>query len=97
MQGKDLPSYIRISGTAAGTTNVLDRKGNFHRVIVPITKTGTATFYDQNAGTSATTLLGEVSNAVAGSVLPNREFGFRVRDGLTVVTGGTTDFIVVYE
>ena len=97
MQGVDLPQYVRISGTAAGTTNVLTRKGNFHRVIVPITKTGTATFYDNASGSSSATLLGEVSNAIAGSVLPNREFGFRVKNGLTVVTGGTTDFLVVYE
>lgn len=97
MQPVDLPSYKRISGTAAGTTDVMVREGNFHRVIVPISKEGTATFYDQNAGTSAATLLGEVSNAVAGSVNVTREFNFKVKNGLRVVVGGTTDCLVVFS
>lgn len=97
MQGLDLPQYIRISGTVAGTTTVLNRKGNFHSVFIPTVKTGTASFYDNASGTSSATYLFDLSNAVSGSVQPEKLVGFRVHNGLTVVTGGTTDFLVVYE
>ena len=91
-----MPNYQRVSGTAAGTTTLLTSKGNFHRMITPLVKTGTATFYDNASGTSAATHIVEVSNAIAGTV-PQYEMGFRVKDGLTVVIGGTTDFVVVYD
>lgn len=97
MQPVDGHEWQRISGTAAGTTNVLTRKGNFAGVFVPLAKTGTATFYDQNAGTSAATLMFEISNAIAGSVPPYREVNARVKNGLTVVVGGTTDLVVLYD
>lgn len=96
-QPVDAGQYVRISGTAVGTTNVLTRSGNFIRTIAPLAKTGTATFYDQNAGTSSATLLFALNNAIAGSVSPVQEYNFRVKNGLTVVTGGTTDFVLVYE
>jgi len=97
MQGLDLAQYYRVSGTASGTTTILNRKGNFHKLFIPTTKTGTATFYDNASGTSSDTYLFEISNSVAGSVNPTKELGLRVKNGLTVVTGGTTDFLVIYE
>jgi len=97
MHGIDYPQYERISGTSAGTTTILDRKGNFHRLFIPVSKTGTATFYDNASGTSSDTLLFEINNSIAGSVNPTKEIGLRVKNGLTVVTGGTTDFLVIYE
>ena len=97
MQGLDLPQYIRISGTAAGTTTVLNRKGNLHRVFVSTSKTGTATFYDNASGTTSATHLFELSNVVDGTAPAQREIGCRLKDGLTVVTGGTIDFLVIYE
>lgn len=86
----------RVSGTAAGTTLVLGRAGQFARVIVPATRTGTASFYDSStaAGTTAGNFLFAVANTT-GSIPTSIEAGFRVKDGLAVVVGGTTDFTVV--
>jgi len=89
--------WQRISGTAAGTTSLITRKGYFDKVVMTVSKTGTATFYDQNAGSSAANLMFEISNAVAGTAPNTYWVGARVKNGLTIVTGGTTDFVVVYE
>lgn len=96
-QPTDQGVYKRISGTVAGTTNLLQRKGNLYGLFITLSKTGTATFYDEAAGTSAGSHMFEISNAVAGSVNPQKIINARVKNGLTVVTGGTTDFMVIYE
>lgn len=96
-QPADLSSWQRINGTVAGTTNVLTRTGNLQRIVMTLSKTGTATFYDENAGTSSANHMFEISNAVSGTAPNVYEIGARVKNGLTVVTGGTTDFTVIYD
>lgn len=88
--------WTHITGTAAGTTNVKQTNGNLYRVIVPANKTGTASFYDQAAGSSAGAHMFDLPNTV-GSIPTAIEVGARLRYGLTVVVGGTVDFTVVYE
>lgn len=95
-QPVDGSQYKRITATAAGTTNVLVRKGTLHGVYLPATKTGTASLYDQNAGSAASTLICEIANTT-GTIPTTVPFGLRVKDGLTVVTGGTVDFTLLYD
>jgi len=97
MQGKDLGQYVAVSGTAAGTTNVLTRKGNFHGVFCDGTAAGTIAFYDQNAGTSASTLIHTLDQNLVGTTPARVDYGFRVKKGLTAVATGVYDVVVIYE
>lgn len=96
MQPADGHQYKRINATAAGTTDVLTRKGNLIRIVIPANKTGTLSLYDQNAGTSAATLINDVPLTV-GTIPTAVEFGIRVQKGLRIVSGGTVDCVVVYD
>lgn len=93
-----LGSYYRFSGTAAGTSVVLDRSGEVRRIIFPANKTGTVSLYDvaTAAGTAATNFITDIPNTV-GSIPSSMECGFRVKHGLTVVGGGTTDMTFVLD
>lgn len=95
-QPTDGAAYKRIAGTVAGTTDLKLEKGNLWRVFLPATKTGTVSFYDEVAGSAATSLIAEVANTV-GTIPTSVEFGIRVRKGLRAVYGGTVDFTVVYD
>ena len=88
--------WKRISGTAAGTTNVMTTSGNLYSIYLPATKTGTASFYDQNAGTSSANFIFDLANTV-GTIPTSLNLSLRVKNGLTVVVGGTTDMTVVYD
>lgn len=88
--------YYRFSGTAAGTSVLLDRGGGIQRIIFPANKTGTVSLYDSASGTSATNFITDIPNTV-GSIPSSLECGFRVKDGLTVVGGGTTDMTFVLD
>jgi hypothetical protein len=91
-------AYLRVSGTAAGTTVVLDHAGNVDRLIFGSNKTGTVSFYDvaTAAGSAAGNLIMTVQNT-SGTMPISTECGFGVKRGLIAVTGGTTDVVVVYS
>lgn len=97
-QPVDLGQYIRVSGTAAGTTVVRNRGAGVLRVIVPTTKTGTVDLYDTNVttGTTAANFIMSIQNT-GGSVPTSAALGFNTQFGLTVVKGGTTDLVLVVE
>jgi hypothetical protein len=96
MQPVSNGQQTRISGTAAGTTEIRDADANFVRVIIPTLKTGTVSFYDTTIalGTSSASFLCDIQNTV-GTIPQSVEMGFRVRNGLVGVSGGTTDLLVV--
>lgn len=96
MQPASKGQYTRVFGTAAGTTVIRTADANFERIILGQTKTGTVSFYDTGAatGTTSANFLGDFQNTV-GSVPVSIEMGFRVKNGLTAVIGGTTDMIAV--
>jgi len=96
MQPISYPQWQRISGTASGTTNVTVNPSALYRVYVPANRTGTASFYDHSAGTAGTSFMFDLANTT-GTIPTSIEIGVRLRNGLTVVTGGTTDFLVAYE
>lgn len=98
MNRTDQPQWQRISGTAAGTTTLISgREGFFHRVIIPTQKEGTVTFYDVNGATTSASEIAAISEFGAGTIPQHVDMGFRVRNGLVAVSGGTTDLVVVYE
>lgn len=90
--------YKRISGTAAGTTVVMNRNGSLERIILGSNKTGTISFYDvaSSDGTASTNFIMAIDNT-SGTIPSSVECGFRVKAGLVAVTGGTTDILAVYN
>jgi len=90
--------FTIVSGTAAGTTVVAARSANLFRVYIPANRTGTVSLYDCNtaAGTSATNAITDIACTV-GSIPTSVEFGFCTHKGLTCVTGGTTNIMVIWD
>lgn len=83
---------VHLSGTAAGTTVLIDRPCVVERFIIPASATGTVTIHD-----SATGSTGAVFVLVNDTVdFPTSlECGFQLRNGLSYVTGGTTSLYAV--
>ncbi len=85
--------YFHLTGTAAGTTSVMNRSGNFNTIIVGTVTTGTVLFYDSSGtaqGTAASTLLTSITGAV-NSFWPQ----VFVHNGiLAVQVGGTIDCLL---
>lgn len=98
MQLPEGAQYYRISGTAAGTTVIKPSKTALYGIVIGQTKTGTVTFYDNATGTASGGLMDVVNaTAGAGAIPTSIEVGARLRNGLTVVVGGTTDMLVMYQ
>ena len=74
-------SYLRVSGTAAGTTVILDHPGNLERIIFPANKTGTLSFYDiaVAGGSAATNFITAIANTT-GTIPANMECGFGLKE-----------------
>jgi len=98
MQPVSASQYTIVSGTAAGTTVVAERPSSLIRVFVPANRTGTVSFYDcaTAAGTSATNAVTDIACTV-GSIPTSIEFGCSFLKGITCVTGGTTNILVISE
>lgn len=90
--------YTVISGTAAGTTVIASRPANLVRVFIPANKTGTVSFYDC-ATAAGTTEANEIMDlaCTVGSIPVSIEMGFSTLKGITCVTGGTTNLVVISE
>jgi len=90
--------YTIVSGTAAGTTVVAARPANLVRVYIPANRTGTVSFYDcaTAAGTTAANAVTDIACTV-GSIPTSIEFGCSFLKGITCVTGGTTNILVISE
>lgn len=90
---------LRVAGTAAGTTVVLDRNGVLGSVFCGVPTAGTVAFHESKtaAGAAAGNLLFTMDmNQSAGTALDsstNNHFNWDV-NGLTVIVSGTTDFVV---
>lgn len=94
-----LPSgaqWKRVSGTAAGTTVIKSNLTTLYGVVIGQNKTGTVTFYDNASGTSAATHMTAIDNT-AGTPGQSLYIGARCRNGITVVTAGTTDMLVTFQ
>ena len=93
-----MSQFTVVSGTAAGTTVIASRSANLVRVFVPANRTGTVSFYDCDtaAGTTATNAITDIACTV-GSIPVSIEFGISTCKGITCVTGGTTNLVVIYE
>ena len=90
-------TYTRISGTAAGTSLVVNRSQVLEGVFIGQNKTGTVSLYDSatTAGTSSTNFLGDIQNT-CGSVPVGPKIGASLHNGLVAVTGGTTDMLLIW-
>lgn len=97
-QPVSLSQYSVISGTAAGTTVIAARSANLVRVFVPASNTGTVSLYDcaTAGGTTATNAITSIACTV-GTIPVSIEFGLTTFKGLTCVTGGTTNLVVIYD
>jgi len=90
--------WVRVSGTAAGTTVICANPSVLRTVVMGNNKTGTASLYDSAtaAGTSATNFMQDIVNT-SGTVPQSLTFNSNLRYGLVVVTGGTTDMLVMVD
>jgi len=98
MQPVSYGQYTVVSGTAAGTTVVASSPTNLVRVFVPANRTGTVSLYDcaTAGGTAAANAITDIACTV-GSIPTSFEFGASTHAGLTAVTGGTTNLLVITE
>lgn len=87
--------YKRIIGTAAGTTVVKSVPSVLKNVFFSQSKTGTADFFDTNLATG-TALSNQLFLPIPNVIgTPNMyEFNYTLKNGLTVVVGGTVDFTI---
>jgi hypothetical protein len=86
------PRYVHT--TAAATTVIKAGPGTFRRVVVnnPNLLTGTATFYDNTAGSG--TVIAIIGNpGSAGHI----EYDLEFSTGLTVVTSSANDLTIIYD
>lgn len=91
-------SWKRISGTAAGTTTLIDsRQGQFNGLFLGGTSAGTVAFYDTASGTTADSEIFTRSLITVGSAPSWLDLKFDVRNGLKIVSTGVYDFVVVYQ
>lgn len=90
--------YTVISGTVAGTTVIADRSVNMVRVVSPANNTGTVLFFDcaTAAGTASTNAITNFA-CTTGSIPVSVEFGISTHKGLTAVSGGTVNLVVVTD
>lgn len=88
--------WTRVSGTAAGTTVVANAPTVLQKILLPSQKTGTVTIYDNASGTSATTLVAVIPNT-NGTIPVSIDLGIQMRRGIVAETGGTTDFVVIWN
>jgi len=96
MQPVSLSQYTVVSGTAAGTTVVHSRPANLVRVYIPANRTGTVSVYDCATAdaTASTNVITDIACTV-GSIPTSIEFGITTHSGITCVTGGTTNLVVI--
>lgn len=92
-------TWKRISGTAAGTTTVIDaRPGKLNGIYLGGTSAGTIAFYDTAGGTTSASEIFSRSLITVGSAPNFLQFKTDLSHGLKVVsTGASYDFVVVYE
>ncbi len=84
--------YYRLTGTAAGTTIILPRSGNWNTYTVGTATTGTVTFYD--SATIAGTAAGNQLNGYTGAVV-NHDLRIYLKNGLVALLGaGTIDALL---
>ena len=87
-------NWTIVSGTAAGTTVVSSAGARLHAVIIPSTKTGTVTIYDDSAGATGNSIEVVNDTVVFPTALP---LDFSMRYGIAAVKGGTTSMVVVWS
>lgn len=97
MQLPEGAQYYRVAGTTAGTTVIKAEKTALYNIVIGQTKTGTVTFYDNASGTASGYLMDVINSAAAGGLPVSLVINARLRKGLTVVVGGTTDMLVMYQ
>jgi len=97
-QPVSMGKFTVVSGTAAGTTVVSASPCSLVRVFVPANRTGTVSFYDCATadGTTASGVITDITCTV-GSIPTSIELGISTHEGITCVTGGTTNLVVITE
>lgn len=87
--------WTNISGTAAGTATVSPRACTLYSVVIPSTKTGTVTIYDNGAGAGSGKSIEIVNDTVDFPTTVH--LGIQMRNGITAISGGTTGLTVVWN
>jgi hypothetical protein len=94
MQPVDANNYAYLSGTAAGTTNLIDRSVNLNRLIFGTPTTGTAWIYDNAAGDNSGNL---IYTFLGTTTYEQVDLDLKLRTGLTYASTGTTNVIATYS
>ena len=86
--------WSKIAGTALGTTTLKTNSTILDSIFMPATATGTITIYDSASGTSAVnfTVVNDTVDFPASIPL-----NIQLRKGLTYVTSGTTNALLIYR
>jgi hypothetical protein len=94
MQPVDTNSYRYLSGTAAGTSCLIDNPVNLNRLIFGTPTTGTAWIYDNAAGDGSGNL---IYTFLGTTTYKQVDLDLKLQKGLTYATSGTTNVIVTYS
>jgi hypothetical protein len=84
--------YFHLTGTAAGTTSVMNYGGNFNVYTVGTATTGTVTFFDSSGTLMGTTAANRMLS-FTGAVV-NAQPWTKTKNGLLAVVSGTIDALV---
>lgn len=95
MQPVSGENWTKVSGTAAGTTTVATRNCTLASVVIPSSKTGTVTIYDNGSGAASGNFIEVVNDSVDfPTTLP---LNLSMKKGITAVVGGTTSVVITWH
>ena len=86
--------WTMISGTAAGTVTITARNAILAGVYIPANATGTVTFYDSPTGTATKQIA--FANTV-GSIPTSIDVSLNFSNGMTYISGGTTNMVAIWN
>ena len=84
-----------LGSTSLGTVTIKAADTTLVRMIFPANATGTVAVYDSVSGTNS--LSYGTYACTVGSIPSQIELGISLNNGLTVVTSGTTNTVLVYD
>lgn len=83
-----------VAGTALGTVNLTTDPTNLVRIVMPASATGTLAIYDSSTGATGSSFT-VVNDTV--DFPTTIELGVQLKNGLSYVTSGTTNALIIYN